>query len=84
MIIRCKDILNLLSDLYDDELDTVFEDLIYEHINECERCLALLNTFEKTLDLFHSLEPVKLEPKQKQKFHKWLRVEIRRIVIKRY
>lgn len=84
MIIKCKDVLNLLSDLYDEELEDSFEELIYEHIYECQRCLALLNTFERTLDLFHSLQPIKLERKQKREFHRWLKIEIKRIVIKRY
>ncbi|MCS7151806.1 MAG: zf-HC2 domain-containing protein [Endomicrobia bacterium] len=84
MIIKCKDVFELLSELYDDELEENYEDLIQQHINECENCLALLHTFERTLDLFHSLQPIKLEQKRKQEFHRWLKVEIKRIVIKRY
>ncbi len=83
MIIRCKDIFRLLSALHDCELEKEIEEIMLQHINECERCLALFNTFEKTLDLFDSLEPIVLEKEYKQKFHKWLRVEIRQIEIKR-
>lgn len=84
MIIKCEDVFELLSELYDDELEEVYEDLIHEHINACKNCLALLHTFEKTLDLFHSLKPIKLEQKRKLEFHRWLKVEIKRIVIKKY
>jgi hypothetical protein len=85
MIIRCKDIINLLSSFYDHELEEELQEMFLEHIYECQRCLALFNTFEKALELFHSIEkPVKLERKKKQEFHRWLRVEIRRVVIKKY
>lgn len=84
MIIRCKDIINLLSELYDDELEQEMEDLLFQHIEECKRCLALLHTFEKTLDLFHSIEPVHLEPQLKKKFHRWLHFEVRQIVVKKH
>ncbi len=81
MIIKCKDIFALLSDLHDCNLEKEVEDLMLEHIRECERCLALFNTFEKTLELFDSLEPIILEKEYKQKFHKWLRIEIQQIKI---
>lgn len=82
-IIRCKDITDLLSELYDNELERDIEELMFDHIFECERCHTLFSTFERMLDMFHSLEPVKLERVQKIRFHKWLKVEIKRIVIKR-
>ncbi len=85
MIIRCKDIIDLLSDLYEHKLEQELEETLMEHIYECKRCLAMFHTFEKTLYLLHKVEPhVKLERKKKNDFHKWLRVEIRRITIKRY
>jgi hypothetical protein len=36
------------------------------------------------LDLFHSLEPVKLEQEKKKEFHRWLHIEVKQIVIKKY
>lgn len=85
MIIRCKDIINLLSEIYDEELEEELREMVFEHIYECQRCLALLNTFEKTLDLIHSLEEeIKLERVQRQQFHKWLKIEIRRVAIKKH
>ncbi|MFN3550691.1 MAG: hypothetical protein ACK4WJ_02635 [Endomicrobiia bacterium] len=85
MIIRCKNIIDLLSDLYEHQLEQELEEIVMEHIYECKRCLAMLHTFEKTLDLLHTIEPyVKLERKKKNDFHRWLRVEIQRITVKRY
>ncbi|MCX7716650.1 MAG: zf-HC2 domain-containing protein [Endomicrobia bacterium] len=84
MIIKCKDIINLLSDFYDNELESEIEQLLLDHIEECRRCLALLNTFEKTLELFHSIQPVQLEPKLKKRFHRWLHFEVKQIVVKKY
>lgn len=83
-IIRCRDILNLLSDFYDNELEEEIENLFREHIEECKNCLSLLHNFEKTLELFHSFEPIKLEPQKKREFHRWLHIEIKKITIKKY
>ena len=84
MLIRCRDIIDLLSDLVERELEDEIFEAMMEHIEECERCLALFHTFNKTLDLYHSMKPVRLPPKKKKTFHRWLRVEMRRIVVKRY
>lgn len=85
MIIRCKDIIDLLSELYEHQLEQEIEEMFMEHIYECERCLAMFHTFEKTLDLLHTIEPpVKLDKKKKHDFHKWLKIEIKRVVIKKH
>jgi len=34
--------------------------------------------------LVHSLEPIKLEQKKKREFHRWLHIEVKQIVIKKY
>lgn len=80
---RCKDILNLLSEFYDHELESEIEALFKEHLEECERCLSLLHNFEKMLELYHSFEPVRLEPHKKRQFHRWLHIEIKKITIRK-
>lgn len=83
MLVKCKNILDLLSDLIEQDLEQeIFIDMM-EHINHCENCLALFHTFNKTLDLYHSMKPIKIPPKKKKVFHKWLHIEVRRIVVKR-
>jgi hypothetical protein len=83
MIIKCKDILDLLSEFFDDELDMEEEEFLFDHLYQCNRCLQIYNSYRQMLDLFHLLKPVKLEQERKKEFHKWLHVEIKQIVIKR-
>ncbi|MCM8762265.1 MAG: zf-HC2 domain-containing protein [Candidatus Omnitrophica bacterium] len=45
----CKDIYRMLSGYIDDEIDTMVREIMEEHIKECERCLSLLHTLEKTI-----------------------------------
>jgi len=83
MIIRCKDILNLLSEFFDDELDFREEEFLFDHLYQCHRCLQIYNSYKQMLDLFHSLKPIKLEEEMRRSFHKWLHIEIKQIVIKK-
>ena len=48
---KCKDVFQLLSEYIDRQLKKEIEEIIEEHIRECERCLALMKTLEKTLSL---------------------------------
>ena len=84
MIIKCEDILDLLSEFFDDELDLEEQEFLFDHIYQCKKCLNIYNSFHQMLDLFHSLEPVKLEQGKKKEFHRWLHIEVRQIVIKKY
>jgi hypothetical protein len=84
MIIKCEDILDLLSEFFDDELDLEEQEFLFDHIYQCKKCLNIYNSFHQMLDLFHSLEPVKLEQEKKKEFHRWLHIEVRQIVIKKY
>jgi len=45
----CEEIYRMLSGYIDDEIDALMKEMIEEHIRECERCLSLLHTMEKTL-----------------------------------
>ncbi len=82
MLIRCKDIFEFISEMYDSELEEEIFNDVMEHINHCERCLALYHTFNKTVDLYRSLKPVKLPAKKKRQFHRWLHIEIRKISVR--
>lgn len=84
MIIRCKDIISLLSDLYDNTLDKDIYESVMDHINHCKFCLALYHTFTKTMDLYHSLKPLKLSPQKRRMFHRWLHIKICKTEVKRY
>lgn len=60
---KCEDIIKLLSDYIDREIEESMEKLIKSHIEECERCLSLLRTVEKTISLSRSMLKDKKVPK---------------------
>ncbi|HOL22686.1 MAG TPA: zf-HC2 domain-containing protein [bacterium] len=45
----CEEIFRMLSGYIDDEIDTMMREVMEEHIRDCERCLSLLHTLEKTI-----------------------------------
>ena len=48
---NCEEVLEILSEYIDGELEDDTEELVNQHIHECERCFALLHTIEKTISL---------------------------------
>lgn len=60
---ECEDIIKLLSDYIDGEIEDTMEEIIKEHIEECEKCLSLLRTMEKTIFLSRSILKEKKVPK---------------------
>ena len=52
---KCDDVFKLISDYIDRELKRDIEEIIEEHIRECERCFALMKTLEKTIFLSKSI-----------------------------
>jgi len=49
---KCKGICRYISAYIDRDLDDMMRDRVRAHLAECERCLVLLHTMEKTLLLF--------------------------------
>ncbi|MDD3726403.1 MAG: zf-HC2 domain-containing protein [Candidatus Ratteibacteria bacterium] len=60
----CEDIFRLLSGYIDNELDTLMREIVEEHIKECERCLSLLHTIEKTIAISRETHRKKKVPKK--------------------
>ncbi len=84
MILKCKDVIELISEFFDDELEAEEQEFLFNHIYQCKNCLNLYNSLHQMLDLVHSLKPIKLEQKKKREFHRWLHIEVKQIVIKKY
>ena len=53
----CKDVLNLLSAYVDGELSPELCRAIEEHMVACHNCYVVLDSMNKTLALYHRLEP---------------------------
>ena len=50
---NCMDILDKLSDYLDKELDPSLCQEIEKHVEDCEPCIAFINTLKKTVSLFN-------------------------------
>ena len=83
-MVGCKCIICRLTEMVEKDIEQDIYDDILEHIEHCDNCLALYNTFVKTIDLCHDMDKIKLSKKKKKDFHQWIRVEAKRVVIKRY
>lgn len=51
---NCQDILDKICDYIDKDLDPAICTDIEEHIEDCEPCVAFINTIKKTVELFKS------------------------------
>jgi len=54
----------MLSEYIDDEIDSLMKEMMEEHIRECERCLSLLHTIEKTLSFSREIHRRKNVPQR--------------------
>lgn len=67
---ECKDLIFFLSDYIDGELDPKICAELDQHLNKCESCRIVFNTFEKTIYLFKEIEPHKLPDGVHNRLHK--------------
>lgn len=51
---KCEEILDKISEYIDQELDPSLCQEIEKHIEDCEPCVAFVNTLKKTVALFKS------------------------------
>lgn len=49
---NCQDILEKICDYIDKDLDPAICKDIEDHIEDCEPCVAFINTIKKTVELF--------------------------------
>jgi predicted anti-sigma-YlaC factor YlaD len=60
----CEEIISLISRYIDDDIDILMRDMLEEHLQECERCLSLLHTLEKTIYFSREVNKPKKVPKK--------------------
>lgn len=70
----------LLSDYFDEELESEICNEVDELVSEDSCCRSLFNTFNKTLDLFREMEAEEAEVPEEIhiRLYESLRIEIRR------
>ncbi len=75
-----KKLSELLSDYFDEELESDICAEIDELVNEDSCCRSLFNTFNKTLDLCKELEAEEIAFSEEMhiRFYEFLKIEIRK------
>jgi anti-sigma factor RsiW len=70
---RCKDLLDALSDFVDGELDESLCSDIEEHLKDCNPCRVEVDTVKKTVTLFKNNLPYEIPLAVQDRLHRVLR-----------
>jgi anti-sigma factor (TIGR02949 family) len=55
--LTCKDFLTELNDYLDNSVDKEVRDQLQQHVNECPNCWVVVDTTQKTLQVYKNTEP---------------------------
>lgn len=56
-MVTCKDFLKELGDYLDETVDPQVKEELSKHINECPNCWVVLNTTQKTIQVYKGMDP---------------------------
>lgn len=75
--IRCKDLLDSLSDYVDGTLGNAICQEIETHIAECSNCRIVVDTLRKTVSLYHTTadEPANVPAPVRERLYRTLHLE---------
>jgi RNA polymerase sigma-70 factor (ECF subfamily) len=71
----CKDLLNQLSEYVDGELDETLCAEIENHMAGCPDCRAVVNTLEKTIELYRTAGHVDVPSDVEERLYKVLKLD---------
>jgi len=71
----CKNLLSQLSDYIDGDLEESLCAEIERHMEDCPDCQAVVNTLEKTVELYRSTERTEVPPDVQSRLFKVLELE---------
>ena len=76
---KCKKIIDELTDYLDESLDSVLRSSIEEHLGNCKDCRIVVNTTKQTIEIFCNSEPAPLPLTTRQRLHEALAKHLRHI-----
>lgn len=56
-MVTCKQFLQELNDFLDPNVDAVMKAHLNAHVSECPNCFVIVNTTERTLQVYKGMEP---------------------------
>ena len=71
----CRNLLSQLSDYIDGDLEESLCAEIERHMEDCPDCQAVVNTLEKTVELYRSTERTEVPPDVQSRLFKVLELE---------
>jgi anti-sigma factor RsiW len=71
----CKNLLSQLSDYIDGELEEALCAEIEKHMSDCSDCQAVVNTLEKTVELYRTTERAEVPPDVQSRLYKVLKLD---------
>lgn len=74
-MLTCEEILNLLSDYVDGQLSPELCKEIERHMAECRDCYVVVDSFRKTLILYHRLDPPEMPREVEARLFRVLNLE---------
>lgn len=75
--VNCKTLLNELCDFLDGGLDADTVQEIKLHLDRCEDCRVLVDTTQKTIEIFCNTEPIPLPEGVRERLHQALEQRLR-------
>ncbi len=71
----CKNLLSQLSDYIDGELEETLCAEIEQHMADCPDCRAVVNTLEKTIELYRTTERAEVPIDVQSRLYKILKLD---------
>lgn len=72
-MLRCRDIVELLSEYLDGQLDPATAEALEAHLADCQECTAFINTYRGTLRMTRQLREEQLPPALRERLLTFLR-----------
>ena len=74
-MINCRDVMSELSDYLDGDLDEKVRQELRDHLNKCHHCKVIVDTTQKTIELYCDGERFPLPEPVRNRLHEVLRKE---------
>jgi anti-sigma factor RsiW len=71
----CRNLLSQLSEYIDGELDEAICAEIEQHLSDCADCQAVVNTLEKTIELYRTSTRAEVPPDVQTRLYKVLKLD---------
>jgi anti-sigma factor RsiW len=74
-VIKCTDVFSEISDFLDGSLDEAAKQELREHLKKCHKCKVIVDTCQKTIELYCDGELFPLPQPVRERLHETLRRE---------